>query len=1148
MHTLLEVVSGGAASPEAQRHVEACEDCRDALRELRAALEAEARIQEMLGPRRPGLMASLSEWGSSEWPEFDSPEARPHTGLGRHSRGPESSAVGQRLPERYQAIELLGEGGAGAVFLARDVKLGRLVAVKQVGLGRADPLARARMLREARAAASLRHDHLVAVYEVEDPPDGPPCLVMEYVEGRTLEARIREKHRLAPREAARVVREVADGLAAAHAARLVHRDVKPGNILLERATGRAKLADFGLARSEDDADRLTREGAVVGTPSYMSPEQVLDPGRVDARSDVYALGVVLYEALTGERPFRGTTARVLRQVVDNDPDAPRRLNEAIPKDLETVCLKAMAKKPFRRYPSAGELRDDLDRFLNHRPILARPMSWREKSWMLARRHPAKVALGAVSVLLLLFVVAGLLGFLLVERRHLIATKAILAREEHQRRVAERYRYANEVRRALHQVRAGQLDLAQSTLHQFEDPASGDDLREFSWWWLWGRLDREVSHLWGHRTEVNSLAVSSDGRTLASGAGFGEILLWDLATGRVRTRFGRRGSDPAPIASVTLSPDGGSLAAVTVPEKHDSVEFQFWDRRRPDRSWHRTVKAGQQCRFLIDSQGRPHLVVFPQPPGNAREPLGVWELDTENDEAQARVRRVTGWGVMYDHGQPCLVSLKDPGRLVIHDILEGREIRVGVNAVRQSGRAGEELRSPPGFSEAGTTHPWQGLSSKYPAVYRTLLSPQGSLLACAWQDGALTLHDVGTGRKRMLIPALHHGGNSADSSPVRNVHFDFAPDQSSFAAAVTDQLHDRDAVLLWSLDRDAPPLSFPRSLYPVNKPNGVGDVRFLPDGRTLALGGLPSVRLWHWKDAVESRTTPPMRHSPEAWAVAFSPDGRTLASGGDDHRIRLWDPATGAPRADWVAHTSTVSALVYRPDGRVLASASLSETDNVKLWDARTRRLMATLAGHTHDVIALAYRPDGRVLATGGRDRTVRLWDGMTGKPLRILKGHRDKIRSLAFSPDGRVLASVSADTTVRLWEDGAERRPWAELSLGSPGVAIAFSPDGALLAASGEDGSITLWEAVGWGEIRVTPGDESEVRALAFSPDGRTLAAARMDHTIQLIEPTSGLEMLRLEGHTGQVNGLAFSPDGWAVASSGHEGEVRLWKAETGRK
>ncbi|MBX9625058.1 MAG: serine/threonine protein kinase, partial [Gemmataceae bacterium] len=327
----------------------------------------------------------------------------------------------------YDVVRELGRGGAGVVYLARHLGLRRPVALKVVGGGRfAGPEERARFRREAEAAARLRHPHIVTVYDVGE-QDGCPYLALEYVPGGTLARRLAGAP-LAAGEAAGLVETLARAVDHSHRAGVVHRDLKPANILLGNAgcglrnaesedkgppgsglqsepriphsAFEPKVTDFGLAWVSGDGTGLTATGAVMGTPSYMAPEQA--EGRpAGPAADVYALGAVLYECLTGRPPFKAaTTVETLIQVREADPVPPSRLQPGLPRDLETVCLKCLRKDPAGRYGSAGDLADDLRRFLDGRPVAARPVPATVRAWKWANRNRGVAASLSVAVLAL----------------------------------------------------------------------------------------------------------------------------------------------------------------------------------------------------------------------------------------------------------------------------------------------------------------------------------------------------------------------------------------------------------------------------------------------------------------------------------------------------------------------------------------------------------------------------------------------------------------------------------------------------------------------------------------------------------------------------------------------------------------------------
>jgi tetratricopeptide (TPR) repeat protein/predicted Ser/Thr protein kinase len=312
--------------------------------------------------------------------------------------------AGERLGD-YELLEEIAKGGMGAVYKARQVSLGRLVALKLILAGKlADDEDVQRFRREAEAAAQLDHPGIVPVYEVGE-QNGQHYFSMGLVEGESLAHRV-ARGPLPAREAAALVQAVAEAMAYAHARGVVHRDLKPGNILVDRE-GRPRITDFGIAKRMTEDSGQTRAGEVMGTPSYMPPEQARGSKDVGPAADVYALGAVLYALLDARPPFQAATVHeTLRLVVDEEPMPPRRLNPSVPRDLETICLKCLEKEPRRRYAGAAELAEDVRRFLAEEPIQARPVSRWERALKWAHRQPAQAALFVAVFLAVLAGVAG----------------------------------------------------------------------------------------------------------------------------------------------------------------------------------------------------------------------------------------------------------------------------------------------------------------------------------------------------------------------------------------------------------------------------------------------------------------------------------------------------------------------------------------------------------------------------------------------------------------------------------------------------------------------------------------------------------------------------------------------------------------------
>lgn len=383
LHALLEQTLPPTALSSVEAHLADCELCQHRMDVLTSSADLVEGSQD-LSSIPDAVLAQLRE--------------TPH---GHSSTVPDCSPVGfpreqsPRIPG-FDIHDHIASGASGALYQATDRNLGRLVAVKVMHSNLAHSEAsRHRLQREARAVAAVNHPHVVAVHSTGEDDQHRPYMVMELIDGLSIAEHLQKHGAFLPRAAATLAEQAARGLAAAHASGLIHRDVKSSNILMERKSDAAKVIDFGLVREDTQETKLTMDGMLAGTPAYISPEQIVNPSTVDACTDVYSLGIVLYEMLTGTVPFRGVVRMTLQQVQHAEPQPPRQLNDAIPRDLQTICLKAIEKDPDRRYRSANEFGDDLQRFLNNQPIVARAAGRVEKSWRWCQRNPRISVLSAL---------------------------------------------------------------------------------------------------------------------------------------------------------------------------------------------------------------------------------------------------------------------------------------------------------------------------------------------------------------------------------------------------------------------------------------------------------------------------------------------------------------------------------------------------------------------------------------------------------------------------------------------------------------------------------------------------------------------------------------------------------------------------------
>ncbi|MDB5308821.1 MAG: hypothetical protein JWO38_3023 [Gemmataceae bacterium] len=1050
------------------------------------------------------------------------------------------------LIQGYELLEELGRGGMGIVYKARQRGLNRLVALKLILAG--DQAGReevARFFHEAEAIGALRHPNIVQVYEVGE-HDGRPYLSLEYVEGGTLLQRIQDGPQ-APAFATEICETVARAVHVVHSIHIVHRDLKPANILLQPPSPdpvppergprpgsspgpvpAAKITDFGLAKRLDTTNHLTETGTVAGTPTYMAPEQARgDRGQIGPAADIWAIGVILYEMLAGRPPFHAACPiQMMSDVLFETPVPPRRLVPGIPRDLETICLKCLEKSPARRYSTALDLADDLRRFREGRPILARRVGAAEQMWRWCARNP--VVAGLLAGILAVFATGASVAAVYAVRadenareaqdqqkkaeesardarakegeavRATAAADAARLEEARQKGVAAelakqatareargvRERYALDANLALKSWEAGDLVRPRQFLARYTPKAAGDpDLRGFEWYYLDRLCRSELQTIPLGADQTRALAFFPDGRRFAFGRG---------------NDFG------------TSDPERGVLPVVF-------------------RGHTKSVSA-------LACNPRTAHTASASCDGTVR----VWDAETGKVVRTLRGHADEALGVAYTPDGRTLISCggrhsgeMKPGEVIIWDLESGR--------------------------------PKHTLRNHQSAVNDISLSGDGKLLASCGFDGFVHLYDVETGA---------HLRGVALTRPLLSVAIH--PGKKWFVAG-----SDRGPIAVCDLASG----TLLRELH--SHSDRVNSLACSADGSALASGGLDAtVRVWNPETGELLRNF--RGHVGAVRAVRFMPNDDKLVSVADDGVARVWDVRTNPEytvlgtdilepvsaflttepaglycvrvfgqatfrdvstgrlitSADSLSEWKFVHAAAMLPDGDTLA---LVRGDGRITYRSLSGLKVPTGLANAAEGTGLSAAANGRWLAVEYHPRWLHIHDlTRPGEPRKV-RVPAD-VTAFAFGPGGDPVLAVATEAgTIQLLRPDGSRS--AEIVTGPGGRVsrLAFSPDGTSVAGDDGRSRVHLWDVRSGKEVWCSEAHTDAVRSVAFSRRGDRIVTASLDRTAKILDSATGRETISLRGHSRGVLQALFTPDGSSVITVGLDSKLLRWEGSQPR-
>jgi WD40 repeat protein/serine/threonine protein kinase len=985
----------------------------------------------------------------------------------------------------YRVLSPLGYGGMGRVWLAERVDglFTRQVALKLVHPALKSRVMTERFAREREILASLNHPNIARLLDAGFAEDGQPYLALDYVAGTPITTYCDDR-RLPVRERLELFRQVLSAVENAHAYLVIHRDLKPANILVT-GDGTVKLLDFGIAKlltqGEAKETELTQLGGRAWTPDYAAPEQI-DGGAITTSADVYSLGVMLYELLTGERPYklkRDSRGALEEAILAADPVAPSRaalsetaagqrattpkkLSSTLRGELDTIALKALKKSPSERYATVNAFAEDIERFLRGDVVLAQPdrVAYRVSKFM--RRHWAGIA--ATSVLVL--VLAGGLVATTYEAR-IASAQRDAAREAQLRlltQAASQYLKASDLPRAQGVI----LEVLRNPkFAQARNAAAISVFQEIR------AADAELAVLSGHGDQVRSAAYSPDGTRIVTASIDKTARVWDARTG---VQLAVISGHHERVRTAAFSPDGRRIVTSS------------WDKTA--RIW--DANTGAQLAVLTGHEG---FVV-----GAAYSPDGTRIITASYDKTARIWDAATGASlrVLSGHGDVVRSAAFSPDGNRIVTASWDKTARIW---------------------DAGTGRQLSVLAGHDGFVVSAAYSPDGERVVTTSVDRTARIWDARTGAQLTVL-----SGHASDVNSAA-----YSPDGANVVTASTDK-----TMRIWDAHSGIPLATF------ANSDREVGSAAWSPDGTRIVTASYDgTARIWDARLGKQLATLP--RQEQTVGSAVYSPDGQRILTAGFDKTARVWDADLRRQFTLLAGHEGFVATAAYSPDGTRIVTGSNDKT--ARIWDARSGHELAVLVGHDGYLNTVVYSPDGSHIVTVSWDKTARIWDARTAAQVAVLSGHGGAVISAAYSPDGAHIVTASYDRTARIW-DARSAKETAVL-VGHEGYLMdgKYSADGTRIVTASYDNTARIWDARSGVQVAELSGHAAAVTTVAFSPDGTRIVTGSQDNTARIWDARQGTQLAVLLGHTAQLNTVAYSPDGTRIVTSSEDRTARVWDA-----